>query len=85
MVERENESEMAVSVHMLEAYRHVLEERLDRSLTYPTDLFTPVVVPVDPVEPNWVMHGIYSLLAAVLAAIAVLGSFGLYLRKGEEN
>lgn len=85
LVERENKSEMDVSAHMLEAYRHVLEERLDRSLTYPTDLFTPVVVPVDPIEPNWIMNGIYSVLAGVLAAVAVLGSFGLYLRRGEGN
>lgn len=85
----ESESERDVSVHLLEAYRHVLEERLDRSLTYPTDLFTPVVVPVDPVEPNWVMHGIYSLLSGVLAALAVvvvsLSSLAVYLHKGEEN
>lgn len=84
LVERE-ENEMAVSAHMLEAYRHVLNERLDRSLTYPTDLFTPVVVPDKPIEPNWVMNGIYSLLAGVLVAVAMLGSFGLYLRRGEEN
>ncbi len=85
LVERENESEMAASAHMLEAYRHVLEERLDRSLTYPTDLFRPVVVPVDPVEPNWVMHSVYSLLSGVLTALVVLGSFAVYLRKGEED
>ena len=68
----EKGSERDVSAHLLEAYRHVLDERLDRSLTYPTDLFTPVTVPIAPVEPNWIMHGIYSLLSGVLVALAVL-------------
>jgi hypothetical protein len=82
-------SERAVSVHLLEAYRHVLEERFDRSLSYPTDLFTPVVVSAQPVEPNWMMHGIYSFLSGVMAAFTVfavrLSIFAGYLRKGEEN
>ena len=85
----EKGSEREESVHLLQAYRHVLEERLDRSLTYPTDLFTPVVVPIDPVEPNWMMHGIYSLLAGVLASLMVvmvsLSPFAVGSRKGEEN
>lgn len=81
--------EMEMSAHLLEAYRHVLEERLDRSLSYPTDLFLPVDAPRAPIAPNWVMLGIYSLLSGVLATLAVLAVslnwFSGYGFKGEEN
>lgn len=78
-----------LTAHLLEAYRYVLEERLDRSLTYPTDLFIPVHAPIEPVEPNWVMLGVYSLLSGVLATFVVvalsLSPLTGYLRKGEED